>query len=58
MGGFPILTEPESTNQFKQGYKEGFEAGKASLKAELKALIATLPDKQVFTETSTTYTNI
>ena len=53
-----ILVEPEATIQFKQGYKEGFEAGKSALRAELKALIKSLPDKQVYTETSSTYTNI
>ena len=53
-----ILTEPERTNEFRQGYKEGFEAGKSALRAELKALIKSLPDKQVFTETSTTYSRL
>jgi len=53
-----IITEPERTNEFKQGYKEGYQAGKSALKAELKALIATLPEKQVFTETSATYSRL
>jgi len=53
-----IITEPERTNEFKQGFKEGYEAGKACLREELKALIKSLPDKQVFTLTSSTYTKL
>ena len=56
-GGISFLTEPERSRELKQAYKDGYEAGKAVLRSELKALIAKLPDKQVFTETSSTFTN-
>lgn len=55
-----IQTEPEGTNQFKQGYKEGFEAGKASLRKELKALLKELDKLESgrFTTSTGSYCNI
>lgn len=52
-----ILTEPERTNEFKQGYQEGFEAGKACLRQELKGLLKSLSDKEVFVTASATHIN-
>lgn len=52
--GSIIKLEPESTNEFRQGYKEGYEAGKASIKKELKELIKTLSDKEPYTVFTTT----
>lgn len=43
-----IMTEPEATEQFKQGYKEGYEAGKACLRKELKQLIKQMSDKEPY----------
>jgi len=54
-----ILTEPERTNEFKQGYQEGFEAGKACIKKELKELIKSMKDiESLQTSTSSSTFNI
>jgi hypothetical protein len=59
MGNTPYIEiYPWEKDQYRQGYKDGFEAGKAALRQELKDLLARLPDKQVFTSTASTYTNI
>jgi flagellar biosynthesis/type III secretory pathway protein FliH len=55
-----LHTEPETTNQFKQGYKEGFEAGKASLKKELRLLVKELDklESERFSTSTGTYNSI